>query len=283
MTGNDLVVSWGKIGTAGQSQTKSFATPAAAAAELTKLMAEKVKKGYGEVAAGAAPVVPGTGAGPHLVSNTAVGGQTLRPETRARILALLDTPPAPTAPITTNAPTISPIAARAGSLQKWSALDDDGKAEALEGNRDVLGASLSEDVDVGKLTPAQRVIVDKIITLAEAELAENDEGGDTTCQIGDPEPSVNIMVDVGGEVLGVAVRFHQAGGALPDRDDNDGDDDDDDDDGLSGYYPDEASAKKAGVDTGADVSWSTSEAMVFEASGRPLRDPGGAYWEWTGW
>jgi predicted DNA-binding WGR domain protein len=52
----ELNIRWGRIGTAGQSQTKSFADAAKAAAALTKLVAEKAGKGYSEVgvAAGAA-------------------------------------------------------------------------------------------------------------------------------------------------------------------------------------------------------------------------------------
>lgn len=52
----ELNIRWGRIGTAGQSQTKSFADATKAAAALTKLAAEKTGKGYTEVgvAAGAA-------------------------------------------------------------------------------------------------------------------------------------------------------------------------------------------------------------------------------------
>jgi len=50
LEGADVLVSWGKIGTSGQSQTKSFATPKAALAAAEKLVAEKTKKGYSEVA-----------------------------------------------------------------------------------------------------------------------------------------------------------------------------------------------------------------------------------------
>lgn len=51
--GSDLNVRWGKIGTQGQSQTKSFADDAKCNAAMTKLIAEKTGKGYVEV--GAAP------------------------------------------------------------------------------------------------------------------------------------------------------------------------------------------------------------------------------------
>ncbi len=43
--GNELHISWGKVGTKGQSQIKSFSDAAAAAKAELKLIAEKVKKG----------------------------------------------------------------------------------------------------------------------------------------------------------------------------------------------------------------------------------------------
>ncbi|EHZ2475800.1 WGR and DUF4132 domain-containing protein [Escherichia coli] len=46
--GNELHISWGKVGTKGQSQVKSFADTAAAEKAELKLIAEKVKKGYVE-------------------------------------------------------------------------------------------------------------------------------------------------------------------------------------------------------------------------------------------
>jgi predicted DNA-binding WGR domain protein len=45
---NSFTVRFGRIGTAGQSQTKSFADPEKARHEAEKLIAEKVKKGYVE-------------------------------------------------------------------------------------------------------------------------------------------------------------------------------------------------------------------------------------------
>lgn len=46
--GNSFTVTYGKIGTAGQSQTKSFKDNATAQAEADKLIKEKTKKGYTE-------------------------------------------------------------------------------------------------------------------------------------------------------------------------------------------------------------------------------------------
>ena len=51
LRGSSLTTRWGKIGTMGQSQTKSFASEAAATKGFDKLIEEKQKKGYREVAA----------------------------------------------------------------------------------------------------------------------------------------------------------------------------------------------------------------------------------------
>jgi len=46
--GNDVVVAFGRIGTGGQLQRKQFDDAARAEAEIAKLVAEKLRKGYGE-------------------------------------------------------------------------------------------------------------------------------------------------------------------------------------------------------------------------------------------
>jgi len=48
LSGNSFTVRFGRIGTAGQSQAKSFADEARAKHEAESLIAEKVKKGYVE-------------------------------------------------------------------------------------------------------------------------------------------------------------------------------------------------------------------------------------------
>jgi predicted DNA-binding WGR domain protein len=48
LAGTSFTVRFGRIGTAGQSQTKSFADEAKAKREAENLIAEKVKKGYVE-------------------------------------------------------------------------------------------------------------------------------------------------------------------------------------------------------------------------------------------
>ena len=47
-SGCDVTTHWGRIGTAGQSKTKSFADESAATKEYDKLVAEKTKNGYVE-------------------------------------------------------------------------------------------------------------------------------------------------------------------------------------------------------------------------------------------
>ena len=48
VSGTDVTVRFGRIGTAGQTQTKSFADPAAAQKHADKLAAQKLGKGYRE-------------------------------------------------------------------------------------------------------------------------------------------------------------------------------------------------------------------------------------------
>lgn len=51
VSGDTFTVTYGKVGSAGQAQTKTFATPEKAQAEAAKLVAEKTKKGYAETTA----------------------------------------------------------------------------------------------------------------------------------------------------------------------------------------------------------------------------------------
>jgi DNA ligase-1 len=46
VTGSDMTTRWGRIGSAGQSKTKSFKDEAAAQAQAEKLIAEKTGDGY---------------------------------------------------------------------------------------------------------------------------------------------------------------------------------------------------------------------------------------------
>jgi predicted DNA-binding WGR domain protein len=52
--GVDLTITWGRLGTQGQVQVKTFGTEARAQAELDKLVAEKLRKGYADGGADAA-------------------------------------------------------------------------------------------------------------------------------------------------------------------------------------------------------------------------------------
>jgi uncharacterized protein (TIGR02996 family) len=55
LTGTSFTVTYGKVGTKGQSQTKSFPDAARAQKEHDKLIAEKLKKGYSETTPTSAP------------------------------------------------------------------------------------------------------------------------------------------------------------------------------------------------------------------------------------
>lgn len=53
--GIDVTVRWGRTGTTGQTKTKTFGTEEDAVTHETRLIAEKMRKGYAETTAGAAP------------------------------------------------------------------------------------------------------------------------------------------------------------------------------------------------------------------------------------
>ena len=63
-SGNQFTVRYGKIGTAGQAQTKEFADAAAAAKSAEKLIAEKTGKGYQEVGGSTPPIATSAEAAP---------------------------------------------------------------------------------------------------------------------------------------------------------------------------------------------------------------------------
>lgn len=58
----DLNIRWGRIGTAGQSQTKNFSDAGKAAAAMQKLVSEKTGKGYSETGAGTVSATAEAGA-----------------------------------------------------------------------------------------------------------------------------------------------------------------------------------------------------------------------------
>ncbi|MGJ7532730.1 MULTISPECIES: WGR and DUF4132 domain-containing protein [unclassified Variovorax] len=62
----ELNIRWGRIGTAGQSQTKSFDDATKAATALTKLVTEKTGKGYSEVGVAASAAIGKTEAKPKV-------------------------------------------------------------------------------------------------------------------------------------------------------------------------------------------------------------------------
>jgi predicted DNA-binding WGR domain protein len=67
---SDLNIRWGRIGTAGQSQTKNFADAAKASAAMLKLITEKTTKGYAELATTAGASIGTTPAKPPAAKST---------------------------------------------------------------------------------------------------------------------------------------------------------------------------------------------------------------------
>jgi predicted DNA-binding WGR domain protein len=89
--GSTLTTRWGKVGTAGQTKAKAFASAEAAQHELDKLVREKTGKGYVEEGAAPAPAAAAPPAAP-AESATALGKYT-----RA-LVAMLEAKPKRSAP-----------------------------------------------------------------------------------------------------------------------------------------------------------------------------------------
>jgi predicted DNA-binding WGR domain protein len=127
VAGSDLTVCFGRIGTAGQSKTKSFADGAAASKEYAKLVKEKTGKGYALVATGgslpakpaAAPAKPAAAApvaasaAAPVAAPVALAAPVAAPKPPAQAVASA-------APVTTAAPaTPSPAAVAAAAAIEW--------------------------------------------------------------------------------------------------------------------------------------------------------------------
>lgn len=80
LSGTELTVRFGRIGTQGQSKTKSFASDAAASKEHDKLVKEKTGKGYAEVAVaeGAALASVESSAAPAVAADQIDNSQSTR-------------------------------------------------------------------------------------------------------------------------------------------------------------------------------------------------------------
>lgn len=116
LSGDSFEVRWGRIGTSGQSQTKSFPTSAKAQTEHDKLVAEKVKKGYAEVAGGATtPAVsaPSTSGAKSVAAASApsAGGAKSTPAKAASATSTTASSPTPAASATPAAATSTTPAA----------------------------------------------------------------------------------------------------------------------------------------------------------------------------
>lgn len=112
---SDLNLRWGKIGTQGQSQTKSFDNEAKASAAMTKLVKEKTGKGYVEIAVDENATIGATAPKPKV-----------EPARKTRAEPISDTPAESTPPV--SATTIlsqsvasSDIAKPAGETPPWLA------------------------------------------------------------------------------------------------------------------------------------------------------------------
>lgn len=112
---NELNLRWGKIGTQGQSQTKSFDNAAKTLAAMTKLVKEKIGKGYIEIA---------------VNENAAIGATAAKPQAKPAekssaepisATPIATTPPVSAATILSQSVISSDFAKPAGETPPWLA------------------------------------------------------------------------------------------------------------------------------------------------------------------
>lgn len=118
----ELNIRWGRIGTAGQSQTKSFADAAKATTALGKLATEKAGKGYSEVG---------------VAAGTAIGKTEAKPKAEAKE----KTTAAPAATTTADA-----------SDTGASAPAAEGPAESIDSQADRVFEAVRAQIEAGALT-----------------------------------------------------------------------------------------------------------------------------------
>jgi uncharacterized protein (TIGR02996 family) len=90
LTGKTFTVTFGRVGTNGQTQTKSFPTAAAAQKEHHKLVAQKLKKGYVETTAPAPAPAPAAAPAPSSDRQALEAGLTANPDEVAAHSAYAD-------------------------------------------------------------------------------------------------------------------------------------------------------------------------------------------------
>ncbi|MCY1078046.1 WGR and DUF4132 domain-containing protein [Archangium lansingense] len=111
LQGTEFTVRWGRIGTDGQTQQKSFASTSKAQAEHDKLIAEKQKKGYSEVAGGTNTLVAATPATtPNPPADPDEVQQTTPAPARKKAAAKTASAPAPDSVPEAPAPAPVPVA-----------------------------------------------------------------------------------------------------------------------------------------------------------------------------
>lgn len=157
---SSLTVKFGRIGANGQTQTKSFASEAAAVKEHDKLVAEKLKKGYQEVgsapAPAAAPKPAGAPAAAGPEAKTKPAKKEKVPAEPAAAPAADAAPPAPDHSAAAPAPAPAAEATPSAGEGAPTAADEDGVhwTDALK--KRVFPRRGGVDVGVRPLPPARK-------------------------------------------------------------------------------------------------------------------------------
>ncbi|VWC06912.1 hypothetical protein BLA13014_05024 [Burkholderia aenigmatica] len=160
--GSGLNIRWGRIGTAGQSQTKSFADDAKARAALDKLVKEKTGKGYAEVAVAAGTSIGATAAKPPAAAPSASSSAVSEASTDAEPAA--STQPAAVTAGNSTAPTPSPQLAASTPASTATSTTNPAPvppvaAESFDAQCERVVETMRAEIANGDMKPGERLTV----------------------------------------------------------------------------------------------------------------------------
>ncbi|MBN3845175.1 WGR domain-containing protein, partial [Burkholderia sp. Ac-20349] len=160
--GSGLNIRWGRIGTAGQSQTKSFADDAKARAALDKLVKEKTGKGYAEVTVAAGASIGATAAKPPAAAPSASSSVVSEASTDAEPAA--STQPAAVTAGNSAAPTPSPQLAASTPTSTATSTTNPAPvppvaAESFDAQCERVVETMRAEIANGDMKPGERLTV----------------------------------------------------------------------------------------------------------------------------
>ena len=204
--GKTLTVTFGRVGTEGQTQTKKLASDAACAKEAAALVSSKVKKGYVDAKAGAAPKQAAKAAAPKKTTSEGPKKKLAAKDAKALLRAIeLGLVPKVKAALG-KGPDVNGVITKKYGIKTTLLLDAVGRGNVeIVGMLIDAGAKLSDRDEYGRtvLQQVRNVAVAKRLLDAGADVNERDQRKRTAlhhaCELDDPD-LVALFLERGADV-----------------------------------------------------------------------------------